>query len=106
MSRPSHIRASLLELHALSDEMWHLASDTSVDISWYTKRATLSTIYASSEVFMTTDKSEGFVETERFLDRRLEESKSIGETIGGIKQLVGFTAMGAVNWGRSKGWGI
>ena len=106
MSLPSNLRPSLLELHALSDEIWHLASDTSVDTSWYTKRATLSTIYASSEIFMTTDQSDGFVDTEQFLDRRLQESRAFGETMAGLRQFIGFTAMGAVNWGRSKGLGI
>jgi ubiquinone biosynthesis protein COQ9 len=36
------------ELARLVDEMWFLAGDKSVDFSWYTKRATLSAVYASS----------------------------------------------------------
>ncbi|KAJ4332260.1 Ubiquinone biosynthesis protein coq9, mitochondrial, partial [Ascochyta clinopodiicola] len=60
MAQPSYLPASLHELAALADEIWFLANDTSVDTSWYTKRATLSAIYSATEVFMTQDTSEGF----------------------------------------------
>ncbi|KAI9873185.1 MAG: Ubiquinone biosynthesis protein coq9, mitochondrial, partial [Watsoniomyces obsoletus] len=72
MSLLGNIPASLKELNALSDEIWYLAGDTTVDFSWYTKRASLSAIYACSELFMTTDASKDFAQTEEFLDRRLE----------------------------------
>lgn len=48
MTLPQNIKSSVTELHRLSDEMWYLAGDTSVDFSWYTKRATLSAVYAST----------------------------------------------------------
>lgn len=48
MSLAGNIPTSISELAKLSDEMWYLAGDTSVDTSWYTKRATLSTVYAST----------------------------------------------------------
>ncbi|MCJ1253971.1 Ubiquinone biosynthesis protein coq9, mitochondrial [Lignoscripta atroalba] len=77
MALPSNIRPSLAELARLSDEIWFLAGDTSVNTSWYTKRASLSAIYSSTEIFMTTDQSTDFAETEEFLDRRLDEAKSL-----------------------------
>ncbi|MCJ1350335.1 MAG: Ubiquinone biosynthesis protein coq9, mitochondrial [Icmadophila ericetorum] len=69
MAIPSNIPPSLRELALLADEIWFLAGDTSVDSSWYSKRATLSAIYASTEVFMITDSSTDFTETEQFLDQ-------------------------------------
>ena len=48
MSLPQNIASSIAELARLADEMWFLAGDKSVDFSWYTKRATLSAIYAST----------------------------------------------------------
>ena len=103
MAQPSHVPASVKELAALSDEIWFLAGDTAVDSSWYTKRATLSMVYSSSELFMTNDHSPDFVETGKFLDRRLEEVKTVGGTLGSIGQWVGFTASAGVNVLRSKG---
>ena len=103
MAQPSYVPASLHELFLLSDEIWHLAGDTAVDSSWYTKRATLSAIYSSAEVFMTTDTSPGFAETENFLDRRLHELQTMGQTLGAVSEWVGFSGRALVNVLRSKG---
>ena len=103
MAQPTYVPASLKELAKLSDEIWFLAGDKAVDPSWYTKRATLSMVYSSTELFMTNDRSPGFTETNQFLDRRLDEVKSIGSSIGSIGQWVGFTASAGLNVLRSKG---
>ncbi|MCJ1392412.1 Ubiquinone biosynthesis protein coq9, mitochondrial [Xylographa bjoerkii] len=94
---------SIAELARLSDEIWFLAGDTSVDTSWYTKRAALSAIYSSTELFMTTDTSANYRETEFFLDRRLREVQNIGKAVGSVGQWMGFTAAAAINVLRSKG---
>lgn len=103
MAQPSYVPASVKELAMLADEIWFLAGDKSVDPSWYTKRASLSAIYASTELFMTTDTSEGFTETLRFLRRRLDEAQEIGGTVKSIGSWVGFTASAGLNVLRSKG---
>jgi ubiquinone biosynthesis protein COQ9 len=103
MAQPTRVPATLQELGLLADEIYHLAGDKSVDPSWYTKRASLSAIYASSELFMTNDKSPGFGETRAFLDRRLEESIKLGGALAGAGQWLSFTAMAGVNVLRSKG---
>jgi ubiquinone biosynthesis protein COQ9 len=100
---PSNIPTAVSELSSLSDEIWFLAGDASVDSSWYTKRASLSTIYAATEVFMTNDKSPGFEETRGFMDRRFEDVQIVGGAVGSIGQWVGFTAQAGVNVLRSKG---
>jgi ubiquinone biosynthesis protein COQ9 len=103
MSLFGNIRPSLKELHLLSDEIWFLAGDVAVDSSWYTKRASLGAVYAASEVFMSTDKSEGFEATREFLERRFEDSRDVGEAVGGVWEWVGFQAGAVVNLLRSKG---
>ena len=104
MSLLENISTSLRELNALSDEIWYLAGDTSVDTSWYTKRASLAALYASSELFMTTDTSKDFRDTEEFVDRRLEDIQKVGGTIGQLGQFVGFWAGSSLNLARS--WGM
>jgi ubiquinone biosynthesis protein COQ9 len=104
MSLLGNIPSSLQELNALSDEIWYLAGDTSVDASWYTKRASLAALYASSELFMTTDTSKDFKDTEDFVDRRLEDVQKIGGTVGHLSQFVGFWAGSGINLARS--WGM
>ena len=103
MAQPAHVAPSLQELFSLSDEIWHLAGDASVDGSWYTKRASLSAIYSSAELFMTRDTSSNFEQTENFLDRRLEELKVVGDTLGAVGEWVGFSGRAVVNVLRSKG---
>jgi ubiquinone biosynthesis protein COQ9 len=104
MSLLENISTSLRELNALSDEIWYLAGDTSVDTSWYTKRASLAALYASSELFMTTDTSKDFRDTEEFVDRRLEDIQKVGGTIGHLGQFVSFWAGSSFNLARS--WGM
>ncbi|KAI1135418.1 ubiquinone biosynthesis protein COQ9 [Hypoxylon sp. FL0543] len=103
MAQPSHVPSSLRELALLSDEIYFLAGDTSVDPSWYTKRGALSIIYPSSELFMTNDRSPGYSETRAFLQRRLDEASKMGSALGNIGQWMGFSASAAVNVIRSKG---
>ncbi|KAI0154065.1 rpsU-divergently transcribed protein [Pestalotiopsis sp. NC0098] len=106
MAQPSLVPDSLHELALLSDEIYHLSGDKAVDPTWYTKRASLSTIYASTELFMTNDHSYGYDDTRAFLQRRLQESSGIGAVVGNIGQWVGFTAAAGVNVLRSKGMRI
>jgi len=103
MAYPSYAPASIKELALLADELWFLAGDTAVDSSWYPKRAAISAIYASSELFMTDDKSPGFSETRQFLGRRLDEVDRVAGTLGAVGRWVGYTAGAGVNVLRSKG---
>jgi ubiquinone biosynthesis protein COQ9 len=103
MAQPSYVPASIAELARLSDEIWFLAGDKSVDASWYTKRATLSAVYSASEVFMTQDTSADFVETEQFLDARLADITTVGGVLGALGQWVDYTGHSAINVLRSKG---
>ena len=103
MALPSNIPPSLHELHALSDEIWYLSGDVSVDTSWYTKRASLSTIYAATELFMTIDKSTEYKDTREFLDRRFKDVRILGGAMGNFTEWAGFTASAGLNVLRSKG---
>ncbi|KAK3305510.1 COQ9-domain-containing protein [Chaetomium strumarium] len=103
MAQPSYVPASLKELASLADEILYLAGDVSVDPSWYTKRASLSAIYAAAELFQTTDQSPKFRETRAFLRRRLDEAAQAGGALRSVGEWVGFNASAAVNVLRSKG---
>lgn len=103
LATPSSIPTAISELASLSDEIFFLSGDVAVDSSWYTKRASLSTIYAASELFMTTDKSEGYEETREFMERRFEDGRVVGSALGNAGQWAGFTASAVVNILRSKG---
>ena len=54
-----------------ADLMWRVAGDTSTDFNHYTKRLTLSALYAATLLAWLDDDSEGWIETSAFLDRRI-----------------------------------
>jgi ubiquinone biosynthesis protein COQ9 len=55
-----------------ADRMWRLAGDTATDFNHYTKRITLSAVYASTLSVFINDESEDFADTRAFLDRRID----------------------------------
>ncbi|KAJ6263762.1 Ubiquinone biosynthesis protein coq9, mitochondrial [Drechslerella dactyloides] len=103
MKYPTNLQSSTLELFSLADTMWNIAGDTAVDVSWYTKRTILSSIYAATEVYMTQDKSESFTNTWTFLDKRLADSRSMGTTIGRMGKYLDYARYNIINVLRSKG---
>ena len=54
-----------------ADLMWRLAGDNSTDFNHYTKRLTLSALYAATLLAWLDDQSEGWMDTSAFLDRRI-----------------------------------
>jgi len=66
------IRASRLGWRA-ADRMWRLAGDNATDLNYYTKRATLAAVYATTLIVWLDDESEGQAETKAFLDRRIDD---------------------------------
>ena len=60
-----------------ADHIWTALGDTSRDVNWYTKRATLSGVYGSTVLYWLGDESEGQTRTWEFLDRRIEDVMQI-----------------------------
>jgi ubiquinone biosynthesis protein COQ9 len=69
---PLYTAEGVQALWATTDKIWNALGDTSEDINWYSKRATLSAVYSSTVLFWLGDDSEGSAETWAFLDRRIE----------------------------------
>jgi ubiquinone biosynthesis protein COQ9 len=55
-----------------ADAIWTALGDTSQDVNWYSKRATLAAVYASTVLYWLGDTSEDQADTWAFLDRRIE----------------------------------
>ncbi len=67
------------------DAIWHAAGDRSADFSWYTKRATLTAVYAATLLFWLRDDGEDDAATLAFLDRRLEGVARFGRLRGRVE---------------------
>lgn len=72
-SLPWNLASALRTVGRTADSMWAAAGDTSADLSWYTRRATLAGVYGATLAFWLQDDEPGFPATRAFLDRRLAD---------------------------------
>lgn len=96
MVQPQNMAESLSELGALSDEIVHQAGHRSSDFDWYTRRASISAVYAASEVYMCQDKSQGFEDTWKFVKSSLEARRGLQEGVSNVGQWVSFQGIASV----------
>ncbi|TNJ43007.1 COQ9 family protein [Phaeobacter sp. B1627] len=69
---PHHAAEGTRLIWGTADAIWTALGDTSQDVNWYTKRASLSGVYSSTVLFWLGDDSPGHQATWDFLDRRIE----------------------------------
>nr|MDJ0823383.1 COQ9 family protein [Paracoccaceae bacterium] len=70
---PHHAMDGVQAMWRTCDRIWDALGDTSDDINWYTKRATLSGVYSSTVLYWLGDDSLDNQATWEFLDRRIED---------------------------------
>lgn len=70
---PQHTAEGARAIWGTADAIWTALGDTSRDINWYSKRATLSAVYAATVLFWLGDESIGQQDTWSFLDRRIDD---------------------------------
>lgn len=73
-------------LYRTADRMWREIGDASTDFSFYTKRALLAGVYASTLATWTEDMTEGSEKTWAFLDRRIADVMKIEKAKASLKQ--------------------
>lgn len=56
-----------------ADAIWDGLGDTSDDVAWWTKRASLAAVYGATVLYWLGDHSEGHADSWAFLDRRIDE---------------------------------
>ena len=91
MAMPQNLARSARMGWRSADRMWRLAGDTSSDFNHYTKRMTLSAVYASTLSIFVNDDSENFADTRAFLDRRIDNVMQIEKVKFQAKQRQEFT---------------
>jgi ubiquinone biosynthesis protein COQ9 len=73
---PQHAGDGAKLVWGTCDAIWDALGDTSDDVNWYTKRATLSAVYSSTVLYWLGDISDGHQATWEFLDRRIDKVKA------------------------------
>ncbi|KIN65382.1 RpsU-divergently transcribed protein [Sulfitobacter noctilucae] len=86
-----------------ADEIWQALGDTSDDVNWYTKRATLSGVYSATVLYWLGDNSEDHAATWAFLDRRIDNVMQIEKLKAQVRDNPALSKlMAGPNWLASK----
>lgn len=70
---PTHAPHAAKLAWRAADAMWRAAGDTATDLNHYSKRATLTALYAATMLAFLDDESEDYADTRAFLARRVED---------------------------------
>jgi len=85
---PFNLARAGTSIYRTVDAIWHAVGDTATDFSFYTKRALLAGVYASTLLYWLNDESEGFEDTWAFLDRRIDDVMGIQQARGRLERAV------------------
>lgn len=83
-----------------ADAVWQGLGDDSQDVNWYSKRATLATVYGATVLYWLGDDSPDAAETRAFLERRIEGVMRFEKLKGRVAALPGVSALA----GLATGW--
>lgn len=74
---PQHGADGVTAIWGTADQIWTALGDASTDVNWYSKRATLSAVYAATVLFWLGDSSAASADTRDFLNRRIDNIMGI-----------------------------
>ena len=83
---PMHAADGAKLVWGTADHIWTALGDTSDDVNWYTKRATLSGVYSATILYWLGDDSPDNMATWAFLDRRIEDVMQIEKFKARVRQ--------------------
>jgi ubiquinone biosynthesis protein COQ9 len=86
LALPSNAIVAARSMYATVDAIWYACGDTSTDLSFYTKRATLAAVYGTTVLYWLDDSSDQFSDTWAFLDRRIGDAMRLPKLRARIKQ--------------------
>lgn len=86
-SLPQHAATGSRLVWDTADAVWRALGDTSEDINWYTKRATLAAVWSATVLYWLGDESEGQQSTRDFIDRRIEDVMRIEKAKARVRQM-------------------
>ncbi|SDE58903.1 ubiquinone biosynthesis protein COQ9 [Paracoccus isoporae] len=86
-----------------ADTIWTGLNDSSRDVNWYSKRATLAAVYSASVLYWLGDSSAGHADTRGFIDRRIEGVMQFEKLKARARKLPGVTMLTdlATGWIRA-----
>ena len=92
LAQPINYQLGAKSIYETVDTMWRLAGDRSTDVNFYTKRATLASIYGATLLASLSHKFTDFKQTEDFFDRRLKDISYFSKSKKPIEKLTQFSS--------------
>ncbi|WP_134725178.1 COQ9 family protein [Paracoccus luteus] len=85
-----------------ADSIWNGLGDTAADVNWWTKRATLASVWGAVVLYWLGDQSNGKADTRAFIDRRIDGVMQIEKLKASARRLPGAAALAdlATGWIR------
>ena len=79
MAQPGNAYEAFKQLMKTSNKIWEITGDTSSGRTFYSKRLILGGIYSSTLAYWIAKESRSIDESEHFLDKRLDNVRTIGK---------------------------
>ncbi|WP_299048480.1 COQ9 family protein [uncultured Tateyamaria sp.] len=96
---PMHAADGARAIWGTADKIWMTLGDTSDDVNWYTKRATLSGVYSATVLYWLGDDSTDNQATWAFLDRRIDDVMQIEKVKAQVRDNKALsTLLAGPNW--------
>lgn len=83
---PQHAAEGAKMIWGTADAIWVALGDTTRDLNWYSKRATLSAVYGSTVLYWLGDDSHDHQATWEFLDRRIGDVMQIEKAKAALRE--------------------
>lgn len=100
LALPQHAGLGARLVWESADAIWNGLGDTSDDVNWYSKRATLSTVYGATVLYWLGDDSPDAQDTREFLERRIDGVMQFEKLKAQVGKLPGVSALA----GLATGW--
>ena len=102
LALPQHASLGARLVWETADAIWDGLGDRSEDVNWYSKRATLSAVWAATVLYWLGDDSPDLHDTRAFLDRRIDGVMRFETLKGRIGALPGVSVLAelATGWLR------
>ena len=100
MALPQHAGLGARLMWETADTIWTALGDGSEDVNWWTKRATLASVWGAVVLYWLGDASPGHEATRACIDRRIDDVMRIEKLKAAARKLPGVGAVA----GFATGW--
>lgn len=87
-ANPKNIGASLGNIYEFANDVWYEIGDKSTDISYYTRRLSLSAIYSKCMLYSLSDKSDNLTQTKKFIQKSIDALLKINKLKQKVNEII------------------